>query len=82
MLKCKTFEDFQNQKNKATNILRKSKTNHELAASKKDFKTIWKAINTLTNKNATKTQPVKDISPDTLNTHFVTVADKIITDDK
>ena len=53
-----------------------------MAASKKDSKTTWKAINTLTNKNATKTQPVKDISPDTLNTHFVTVADKIITDNK
>lgn len=84
LLKRKKYEDFKNQRNKVTTLLRKSKKKyfHELAASKKDSKTIWKAINILTNKNAAKTQPVKDISPDTLNTHFVTVADKIITDDK
>ena len=40
-------------------------------ASKNDFRSIWKVVNTLTNKDASKPQvTAKEIPPDKLNSHF------------
>ena len=43
----------------------------------------WKAINTLTNKDASKPQvTVKELPPEKLNSHFANVSDTIITKDQ
>ena len=54
-----------------------------LVSSKNDSRSIWKAINTLTNKDASKPQvTVKELPPDKLNSHFANVSDTIITNDQ
>ena len=54
-----------------------------LVPSKNYSRSIWKAINTLTNKDGSKPQvTVKTLPPDKLNIHFANVSDTIITNDK
>ena len=66
-------------------MLRKSKIQYlrTLASSKTDSKSIWKAINKLTNKSShEKSFSIKDITLDNLNQHFASVAEKTILNDK
>ena len=68
-----------------TSLIRASKKTYfqNLVASKNDYRSIWKAINTLTIKDASKPQvTVKELPPDKLNSHFANVSDTIITNDK
>ena len=68
-----------------TSLIRASKKTYfqNLVASKNDSRSIWKAINTLTNKDASKPQvTVKELPPDKLNSHFAIVSDTIITNDQ
>ena len=86
LLKAKKHEEFEKQRNKVTSLILASKNkkqNHNLVASKNDSRSIWKAINTLTNKDASKPQvTVKELPPDKLNSHFANVSDTIITNDQ
>ena len=78
-------EDYKKQRNKVTSLLRSSKKRYfqSLVANTKDSKSIWKAINNLTNKNKMDTSTLmRDITADDLNKHFTTVTDKIISTDK
>ena len=55
----------------------------DLVSSKNDSRSIWKAINNLTNKDTSKAQrTIKEISPDKLKNHFANVADSVIAQDK
>ena len=84
-LKAKKHQDFKKQRNIVTSMIRTSKKKYfqSLAASKQNCKSVWNAINILTNKGFKKSPTVtKDISPDKLNDHFANLAEKLITDDK
>ena len=73
------------QRNKVTSLLRTSKKIyvHDLTITKGNSKYIWKAINQLKNKNAASSSSfAKDISTDELNTHFSTIADKVLSVDR
>ena len=85
LLKARKHEEFKKQRNKVTSLIRASKKTYfqNLVASKNDSRSIWKAINTLTNKDASKPQvTVKELPPDKLNSHFANVSDTIITNDQ
>ena len=85
LLKARKREEFKKQRNKVTSLIHASKKTYfqNLVASKKDSRSIWKAINTLTNKDASKPQvTVKELPPDKLNSHFANVSDTIITNDQ
>jgi exonuclease III len=61
----------------------KKKYYKDLLSTKSNPKTVWKAINKLTNKSAsTKSGVIKDISAQELNNHFTTIADTLITTDQ
>jgi hypothetical protein len=53
----------------------------KLVDDRKNSKQIWRAINDLTNKNKQPQQTI-NISPQTLNLHFSTVAERVISNDK
>ena len=80
LLKARNHEEFKKQRNKLTSLICASKKNtyfQNLVASKNYSRSIWKAINTLTNKDASKPQvTVKEIPPDKLNSHFANVSDR------
>ena len=86
LLKARKRGEFKKQRNKVTSLIRASKKKtyfQNLVASKIDSRSIWKAINTLTNKDASKPQvTVKELPPDKLNSHFANVSDTIITNDQ
>ena len=64
-------------------IYKNIKNFQNLDASKKYSCSIWKAINTLTNKDASKPQvTVKELPPNKLNSHFENASDTIITNDQ
>ena len=73
--------EFKKQRNKVNSLKRRSKRQYiqKLLISTKDSRSIWKAINILTNKHTTKTQQViKDILPDSMNNHFANIAERVI----
>ena len=87
LLKARKHEEFKKQRNKVTSLIRASKKHtpyfQNLVASKNDSRSFWKAINILTNKDASKPQvTVKELPPDKLNSHFANVSDTIITNDQ
>ena len=70
---------------KVMSLLRASKNTcfPNSVASKNDSRCIWKAIYTLTNKDASISQvTVKEIPQDKLNSHFANVSHTIITNNK
>ena len=77
------FEDYKKQRNYVTKLKRNSKKKYfeNLISSKTDSKSIWKAINQLTNKN-TQPPPHKDISAKILNSHFCNITNSTIKIDK
>ena len=85
LLKSGKRELFKRQRNKATSMKRKAKRQYlkkKLVVSCKDSRQVWKAINLLTRKHVSKFQQITNISPNTLNNHFSTIAKKIILNDK
>ena len=83
-LKKKGLEgDFRKQRNIVTGLKRKKMQQYfnKLIECSKNSKQIWNAINKLTNKHKL-TQNTINISPQTLNLHFSTVADRVISSDK
>ena len=83
-LKTNKHKDFKKQRNLVISMIRASKKKYfQNLVSEKNSKSVWKAINRLTNKGPVKSQSVSsDISPNTLNSHFANIAEKIITNDK
>ena len=75
---------IQRQRNMVTSMKRKAKSQYfqKLVVSCKDSRQVWKAINLLTRKHVSKCQQVSNISPNNLNNHFSTVAEKIILNDR
>ena len=84
LLKSGKRELFKRQRNKVTSMKRKAKRQYfqKLVVSCKDSRQVWKAINLLTRKHVSKSQQITNISPNTLNNHFSTIAEKIILNDK
>ena len=83
--KAKNSVEFKEQRNKVTSIIRKAKYKYyqELISNNKNPKSVWNAINKLTNKSYHKPQPnSKDIAPETINNHFTSIADTLITNDE
>ena len=79
-LKKKGLEgDFRKQRNIVTGLKRKKMQQYfnKLIECSKNSKQIWNAVNKLTNKHK-QTQNNIIISPQTLNLHFSTVADRVI----
>ena len=54
----------------------------KMVVSCKDSRQVWKAINLLTRKHVSKSQQITNISPNNLNNHFSTIAEKIVLNDK
>jgi hypothetical protein len=81
--KIKKEEEYKSQRNLVTALKRRKMKEYfsELVEAKENSKNIWKAINQLTNKNKESTL-IRDITPDALNHHFTTIADKVINSDK
>ena len=84
LLKSGKRELFKRQRNKVTSMKRKAKRQYfqKLVVSCKDSRQVWKAINLLTRKHVSKSQQIINISPNNLNNHFSTVAEKITLNDK
>ena len=62
---------------------KRKKSFQNLVASENDSRPIWKAINTLTNKDAPIPQvTIKELPPNKLNSHFANISDTIITNDQ
>ena len=81
----KKIDEYKLQRNKVTTLKRSSKKKYfqKLATSNSDSKSIWKAINTLTNKTPRNPRvTMKNLSAEELNDHFVNVASKVIVNDK
>ena len=80
------WEDYKKQRNKVTSVLRRSKKVYFQKlisnSTKKDSKSIWKAINKLTNKSCNKATSYENLSADILNEHFSKFAESIIKADK
>lgn len=75
-------EEYKRQRN-AVNTLKRQKMKayfSKLVEDKQNTKKIWKAINQITNKHK-QPQPTINISPNTLNEHFTSVAEKVIQTD-
>ena len=74
---------YKQQRNFVTKLKRSKIKAHinKLVESGANTRSIWKAINQLTNKSNAST-PNTDISPDVFNTHFTTIASKVIKEDK
>ena len=54
----------------------------KLIVSCKDSRQVWKAISLLTRKHISKSQQITNISPNKLNNHFSTIAEKIVLNDQ
>jgi hypothetical protein len=75
------FEEFRAQRNKVNSLKRAAKQKYfqNLVSSKQNSKSIWKAINELVNKQSPSQSCLSiEVSPEDLNKHFTTMADKII----
>ena len=77
-------ENFRKQRNKITSLKRTAKKKFfgELIASRKDSKSIWKAINMLSGKSSIATTHSTQLSVDCLNTHFSNIANKTVLNDR
>ena len=77
-------KEFKELRNKVSSMKRKAKKKYyqNLICSSQNTKSIWKAINMLTNSHHKNQDTVKDISPEELNIHFANVATNIILNDK
>ena len=87
ILISKKWDDYKKQRNKVTSIQRQAKKvyfqNLISSSTKKDSKSIWKAINMLTNKSHNKIYTsCEQLSADNLNKHFSNVSHSIIKTDK
>ena len=87
LLKTKQYEEFRKQRNKVTSMIRKSRKKYFQniinSNSGKDSKSVWKAINLLTKKNAFKNSNFpKNVSIDELNDHFVNIPQKTVTNSR
>ena len=81
LLKAGKHLEYKKQRNKVNSMKRTAKKQYfeELVSSKQNSKAVWSAINQLTNKSFPKQScPVRHISPDSINLHFTTNADKVI----
>ena len=81
------FDEFRKQRNKVTSLMRRSKKDYFQNlisnSTKRDSKTIWKAINTLTKKSHDKAFTTNEnLSADKLNEHFSTVSESTVKVDK
>ena len=78
-------DEFNKHRNKVTALKRAAKKKYfgEMISSKKDTKSIWKAIRGLSGKTPHPVAPLTtEISTDTLNKHFSTIAEEIIKADR
>ena len=85
LLKKGDREQFKRQRNKVTSMKRKAKMNYikQLVVSSKDSKQVWKAINILTNKRASRdNQTIRKTSAEKLNHHFSNIVHNIGIKDK
>ena len=80
-----TTGEFKKQRNKVNSLKRKSKRSflQNILVNSKDSRTTWKAINILTNRCSSRNQQIiRDISPDMLNNHFATIAERTVSIDR
>ena len=76
---------FREQRNKVNSMKRKSKRIYfqNLLSTSKDSRQIWKAVNILCNKHASKSKQISsELSANELNNHFSNIANNIITNDQ
>jgi hypothetical protein len=75
------LDEYKAQRNFVSSQVEKTKKDYfnKLVTDKKDTAAIWRAINTITRKNDTKSpNSAADITPDSFNTHFLSLAQNII----
>lgn len=84
LLSSKDKWEIQQQTNKVNSMKRKAKTKYvrDLISSSQNTKSVWKAIKLLTNTNSNNQNPINEISPEDINSHFTNVANNIILNDK
>jgi hypothetical protein len=81
--KIKKEEEYKKQRNLVTTLKRAKMKVYfsKLVEEKQNSKSIWKALNQLTNKTK-ETTVIRDITADYLNNHFTSIAEKVIQNDK
>ena len=80
-LKKGKMEEFRKQRNKVNSLKRAAKQKYfnSLVSSKQNSKSIWKAINELTNKpSSTSSNHQNNLKPEQLNSHFISIASKLV----
>ena len=77
-------DKFKKQRNLVNSMKRSAKRAYfkNMIASKSNSKSIWKAINQLTNKNAKSKNPFVKLSSEEMNEHFCNIATTIITSNR
>ena len=85
MLKQHGYEEESRKLRNAINSQKrrgKTKYYRELILTNQNPKLVWRAINEITNnQSSSKSTVMKDISVEQLNTHFCTIANKVVTTD-
>jgi hypothetical protein len=77
--KSKNFAEYKRQRNKIKNMVRDSRRAffNKLVETSKDTSKLWKAMNALI-KGKKSTDIPSHLSPDTFNTHFLSIADSLL----
>lgn len=81
LLKSGQRDEYKKERNKITSLIRAAKKKYfeDLLSSKNDSKTVWKAINELTNKKkSTASTYPDDLTVDKLNEHFTSISEQVI----
>ena len=78
--KNKDDENYKMTKNQVSGMVDKAKEAYfeKLIQDKKDTATLWRAINTLTNKSRKKNSTSTSVSPEEFNEHFLSVSQRIL----
>ena len=72
---------FKSQKNLVNDLVKNDKRNlfNKMIENNKDTKTIWKAMNVLTNKSKKKSNPKTDLPPNEINDYFLNLSKTLLT---
>ena len=78
--KNKDGKNYKITKNQVSGMVDKAKEAYfeKLIQDQKDTATLWRAINTLTNKSKKKTSTSTSVSPGEFNQHFLSVSERIL----
>ena len=83
--KAKRLVEYRSQRNKVNTMVRKAKAQYfnKLLEKNKSIKTVWSAINEILNTSKNKTSnPASHIHPEEFNRFFLSVSDRLLSQEK